>query len=134
MSQTAAVAAATAVVATAVSFAVPELLAGAFTRDPAVVAEASRYLRIVAVSQLVVCGEVVLEGALGGAGATVAPMVASTTFTTLRIPVEAVASAAVAAMRDLLSPGAAPGPVRRAFAGGAIRTACGTGPAPWTPG
>lgn len=38
-------------------------------------------------------------------------------LTTLRIPVEAVASAAVAAMRDLLSPGAAPGPVRRAFAG-----------------
>ena len=84
-----AVASAPALAATALSLLVPELLAGAFTRDPAVVAEASRYLRIVAVSQLVVCAEVVLEGALGGAGATLAPMAASTALTTLRIPLAA---------------------------------------------
>ena len=78
-----------AVVATALSLAVPELLAGAFTRDAAVVAEAGRYLRIVAVSQLVVCAEVVLEGALGGAGATLAPMVASVGITALRVPLAA---------------------------------------------
>lgn len=84
-----AVASAPAVVAAALSLLVPATLAGAFTRDAAVVAEASRYLRIVAVSQLVVCAEVVLEGALGGAGATVAPMVASTTLTALRIPLAA---------------------------------------------
>jgi Na+-driven multidrug efflux pump len=84
-----AVATAPALVAAALSWTVPGVLAGAFTRDPAVIAEASRYLRIAAVSQLVVCAEVVLEGALGGAGATLAPMVASTAFTTLRIPLAA---------------------------------------------
>jgi Na+-driven multidrug efflux pump len=75
-----------ALLATAASLLVPETLAGLFTRDAAVIAETARYLRIAAVSQLVVCGEVVLEGALGGAGATVAPMVASTTLTLARIP------------------------------------------------
>jgi Na+-driven multidrug efflux pump len=78
-----------ALVAATLSFAVPGLLVGAFSRDPAVVAEGSRYLRIAAVSQLVVCGEVVLEGALGGAGATLAPMVWSTGLTALRIPLAA---------------------------------------------
>jgi putative MATE family efflux protein len=65
---------------------VPEMLAGAFTRDADVIAVAAGYLRIAAVSQLVVCAEVVLEGALGGAGATVAPMLVSTTLTLARIP------------------------------------------------
>ncbi len=78
-----------ALVAAALSLAVPGLLAGAFTRDAAVVAEASSYLRIAAVSQLVVCAEVVLEGALGGAGATLAPMLWSTGLTALRIPLAA---------------------------------------------
>jgi hypothetical protein len=84
-----AAASAPAVVAAALSWAVPDLLAGAFTRDAAVVAEAARYLRIVAVSQLVVCAEVVLEGALGGTGATLAPMAASVGITALRIPLAA---------------------------------------------
>lgn len=75
-----------ALVAAAASLAFPAFLAGIFTDDAAVVAETARYLRIVAVSQLVVCAEVVLEGALGGAGATVAPMIASTTLTVARIP------------------------------------------------
>jgi Na+-driven multidrug efflux pump len=81
-----AAASAPALVAAALSFAVPGLLAGAFTHDPAVIAEASRYLRIMAVSQLVVCAEVVLEGALGGAGDTVPPMLTSTALSALRIP------------------------------------------------
>jgi putative MATE family efflux protein len=81
-----AAATAPALVAATLSFAVPGLLVGLFTRDPAVVAEGTRYLRIVAVSQLVVCAEVVLEGALGGAGATVAPMLASVSLTLSRIP------------------------------------------------
>ena len=84
-----AAATAPALVAATLSFAVPGLLVGLFTRDPAVVAEGTRYLRIVAVSQLVVCAEVVLEGALGGAGATLAPMVWSTGLTALRIPLAA---------------------------------------------
>jgi putative MATE family efflux protein len=68
---------------------VPERMAAVFTTDPAVVAEGARYLRIAAISQLAICAEVVLEGALGGAGHTVAPMLASTTITLSRIPLAA---------------------------------------------
>lgn len=75
-----------ALVASSAALLVPEALAGAFTSDPAVIAATASYLRVAAVSQLVVCAEVVLEGALGGAGATVAPMIASTTLTVARIP------------------------------------------------
>ena len=52
-------------------------------------AEAVRYLRIASFSQLAVCAEIVLEGALGGAGDTVPPMLASTLLTASRIPVAA---------------------------------------------
>ncbi len=81
-----AAASAPAAVAALASLLVPETLAGFFTRDAEVIAVTASYLRIVAVSQLVVCAEVVLEGALGGAGATVAPMVASISLTVARIP------------------------------------------------
>jgi putative MATE family efflux protein len=67
----------------------PAALAGAFTDDPAVIVETARYLRIAAVAQLVLCVEVVLEGALGGAGDTVPPMLASTTLTAARLPLAA---------------------------------------------
>ena len=75
-----------AVVASAAALLAPEALAEVFTSDAAVIATTASYLRVAAVSQLVVCAEVVLEGALGGAGATVAPMVVSTTLTAARIP------------------------------------------------
>lgn len=68
------------------AFAIPERLAGIFTGDATVVDEAARYLRIGALSALVLCAEVVLEGALGGAGYTVAPMLTSTSLTLLRVP------------------------------------------------
>lgn len=67
----------------------PERFAAIFTHDPAVIAEGARYLRIVAVSQLGLCAEVVLEGALGGAGFTLAPMLTSTAITASRIPIAA---------------------------------------------
>ena len=51
------------------------------------IAEATRCLRIAALGQLGVCAEVVLEGALGGAGYTVRPMLSSTAITASRIPV-----------------------------------------------
>jgi putative MATE family efflux protein len=76
-----------------VSLAIPEPLAALFSDDPAVVAEAARYLRIAAFSQLFLGAEVVLESAMGGAGWTVAPMVASTVITLLRLPVGAWAAA-----------------------------------------
>lgn len=70
-----------------------EELASLFTNDPALVAEGARYLRIAAVSQLVICAEIVLEGALGGAGDTIPPMLTSTTLTVARIPIAAWAAA-----------------------------------------
>jgi putative MATE family efflux protein len=72
---------------------VPVQLASLFTDDPAVMAETARYLRIASVAQLVLCLEVVLEGALGGAGDTVPPMLASTTLTAARLPLAAWSSA-----------------------------------------
>jgi putative MATE family efflux protein len=77
------------VVACLVELAVPERFAAIFSHDPAVIAEGARYLRIAAVSQLGICAEVVLEGALGGAGYTLAPMVTSTAITASRIPIAA---------------------------------------------
>ena len=67
----------------------PEQLAALFSSDPAVILVGASYLRIAAVSQLLICGEIVLEGALGGAGDTIPPMLTSTVFTALRIPLAA---------------------------------------------
>lgn len=85
-------ASAPAVVFCAAELLMPERFAAVFTHDPAVIAETARYLRIAAVSQLVVCSEIVLEGALGGAGYTIPPMIASTTLTASRIPIAAYAA------------------------------------------
>ncbi len=63
-----------------------EQMAGLFTNDALVVAEGARYLRIAAFSQLFITAEIVLEGALGGAGATLSPMLTSTAISALRIP------------------------------------------------
>ena len=77
------------VVMFALGLLIPEQLASLFTNDQLVIAEAAKYLRIVAVSQLVLCAEIVLEGALGGAGATLPPMLVSTTLTLSRVPLAA---------------------------------------------
>lgn len=74
------------VVAFALELGIPRQFASLFTDDPAVIAEAIKYLRIASISQLAVCAEVVLEGALGGAGETVPPMLSSTALTASRIP------------------------------------------------
>ncbi len=71
------------------SLAIPETLARVFTDDPTVVDETAMYLRINALSQLLLPAEVVLEGALGGAGDTVPPMITSTALTAMRIPLAA---------------------------------------------
>ena len=82
-------ASAPAVAVVALMLLTPERLAGVFTNDALVIAETATYLRIASLSQLVVCAEVVLEGALGGAGDTVPPMLTSTTLTVARIPLAA---------------------------------------------
>src|SRR5688572_12436508 len=68
---------------------IPEQFASLFSDDPAVITEGARYLRIAAISQLAICAEIVLEGALGGAGHTLAPMFWSTLITISRIPLAA---------------------------------------------
>jgi len=77
------------VVACVLELVYPRQFASLFTSDVAVIAESVKYLRIAAISQLAVCAEIVLEGALGGAGYTVAPMLASTTLTASRVPLAA---------------------------------------------
>ena len=76
-------------VASVLALVIPERMASIFTSDPAVLVEAAKYLRIAAISQIAVCAEIVLEGALGGAGETVSPMITSTALTALRIPLAA---------------------------------------------
>jgi Na+-driven multidrug efflux pump len=77
------------VIACALELAFPRQFASLFTTDPAVIDEAVKYLRIAAISQLAVCAELVLEGALGGAGDTVPPMLTSTVLTASRVPLAA---------------------------------------------
>ena len=77
------------VVAAVVEIIFAEQFASLFTDDPAVIAVSASYLRICALSQAFVGAELVLEGALGGAGHTLPPMLTSTTLTALRIPLAA---------------------------------------------
>jgi len=77
------------VVACIIELTIPERFSAIFSHDPAVIAEGAKYLRIAAVSQLGICAEIVLEGALGGAGHTLAPMLTSTAITATRIPLAA---------------------------------------------
>jgi len=65
---------------------VPRLLVACFSSDPAVIAEGASYLRIIAVSEITMGLEIVLEGALGGAGFTLEPMAWSGSLTAARIP------------------------------------------------
>ncbi|MEO8562560.1 MAG: MATE family efflux transporter [bacterium] len=81
------------VLACVVELLVPERFAAVFSHDPAVIAEGARYLRIAAFSQVGICAEIVLEGALGGAGATMPPMLTSTVITASRIPIAVWATA-----------------------------------------
>ncbi len=64
----------------------PEQVTALFSTDAAVVEEAARYLRIAAVSQVFLGAEIVLEGAMGGAGYTLTPMAFSMAITASRVP------------------------------------------------
>jgi putative MATE family efflux protein len=77
-------------VPTALAFVtIPERLVSLFTTDPGVIADGSLYLRIVALAQIGQTFELVLEGALVGAGYTFWPMLVGTICTALRIPLAA---------------------------------------------
>src|SRR5205823_14843006 len=66
-----------------------------FTSDAAVIADGSLYLRVIAFAQIGQTFEIILEGALAGAGYTLWPQIASTTLTLLRVPLAAWWSGAI---------------------------------------
>lgn len=77
-------------VGTALAFVLaPESLVRLFTGDPGVIEDGSLYLRIIAFAQIGQTFEIVLEGALAGAGYTFWPMTVGTVLTFLRIPLAA---------------------------------------------
>jgi putative MATE family efflux protein len=67
----------------------PETMVGIFTHDTGVIADGSMYLRAMAIVQITMGLEIVLEASLGGAGFTVQPMLWSGLFTAARIPLAA---------------------------------------------
>src|SRR5437763_11148015 len=82
--------------ATAIAFlTIPDTLVPPFTSDAAVIADGSLYLRVIAFAQIGQTFEIILEGALVGAGYTLWPQIASTTLTLLRVPLAAWWSGAV---------------------------------------
>lgn len=75
---------------TAVAFlTIPKTLVAVFTSDAAVIADGSLYLRVIAFAQIGQTFEIILEGALAGAGYTLWPQLTSTTLTLLRVPLAA---------------------------------------------
>ncbi len=77
-------------VTTAIAFlVVPETLVRLFTSDASVIADGALYLRVIAFAQVGQTFELILEGALAGAGYTFWPQVVSTSLTALRIPLAA---------------------------------------------
>jgi putative MATE family efflux protein len=64
----------------------PHEIARFFIDDPAVTAVAVRYLQIVAVSEIFLVFEIVLEGAFGGAGDSVPPLVVGGPLSIARVP------------------------------------------------
>lgn len=65
---------------------IPEALMGLFTTDDSVIAAGASYLRIVSVAQVFMALEIVLMMGMEGAGYSLAPWIASVTFTLLRLP------------------------------------------------
>src|SRR6184192_2811512 len=83
-------------VTTAAAFlTVPRSLVALFTSDPAVIADGSLYLRVIAFAQIGQTFEIILEGALAGAGYTFWPQTVSTGLTLLRLPLAAWWSATI---------------------------------------
>jgi putative MATE family efflux protein len=77
-------------VTTALAFLlIPGRLVTLFTRDPQVIADGVLYLRVIAFAQIGQSFELILEGALAGAGYTFWPQIVSTSLTAMRIPLAA---------------------------------------------
>jgi len=65
---------------------VPEHLMRVFSSDPAVIAAGTSYLRIVAVAQVFMALEIVLQMAMEAAGYSLVPWIPSSVLTLLRLP------------------------------------------------
>ena len=77
-------------VTTALAFLlIPATLVALFTPNRQVIADGVLYLRVIAFAQIGQTFELILEGALAGAGYTFWPQIVSTTLTTMRIPLAA---------------------------------------------
>jgi putative MATE family efflux protein len=75
-----------------VYFFLPEALLGLFTSDPAVIDIGVHYLRVVALVEVFMGIEIVLIGALSGAGDTAVPMLITSLFAAARVPAAALLS------------------------------------------
>ena len=76
--------------ATAIAFlAIPDTLVSLFTSDGAVIADGALYLRVIALAQIGQTFEIILEGALAGAGYTLWPQTVGTVLTLSRVPLAA---------------------------------------------
>ncbi len=74
-------------ITTAVFLLFPGSIMRIFVSDPAVLAAGKNYVRILALSQILMGWEIVLEGAFSGAGDTLPPMLVAIPGAVLRIPV-----------------------------------------------
>src|SRR5436190_9236211 len=75
---------------TAVAFlTIPKTLVSLFTSDGAVIADGALYLRVIALAQIGQTFEIILEGALAGAGYTLWPQTVGTVLTLSRVPLAA---------------------------------------------
>src|SRR5213594_2453633 len=68
---------------------IPGCLVALFTHDAQVIKDGVLYLRVISFAQIGQSFELILEGALAGAGYTFWPQVVSTTLTAMRIPLAA---------------------------------------------
>lgn len=73
-------------------FLVPGPLMAVFSSDPAVIAAGSSYLRIVAIAQVFMALEIVLQMAMEGAGYSLMPWIPSSILTLARLPLAPVLS------------------------------------------
>jgi len=71
---------------------VPEHLMSVFSSDPEVIAAGTSYLRIVAVAQVFMALEIVLQMSMEGAGYSLVPWIPSSILTLLRLPLAALLS------------------------------------------
>lgn len=64
----------------------PEAMVAVFTDDPVVIRDGAWYLQAMALAQITMALEIVLESAMGGAGYTIVPMTITGVLTAARIP------------------------------------------------